>query len=440
MDKNYDWIWWIIIIALLCSAAPLGLLALVIYLKQNKKQNKVKQLPPKVDTSSRADEDHAVPDEDTVRRSAGDDVRSAVSDAMRTAGSAFSDAIRTAGNAINDVAKNADRPEWLINWNAKNKNPKPTAEELRVKKRNDTLSNKRAWAKISKVAGLIFAGLFTFGVIVSFPDVFTEGPLYLLTDVLPVSLLACLGGILALNGHFKLEKYKRFDRYQNLIQPERNVLSVHALADALGLRYERVCDDLQEMIDLGFFAFAHLDRGHGRLILSPDFVDFYDAPPRAAAAPEAVAENDKLNSAAHTQENEMLRRIRAANDAIPDPALSAKIDEIETLTRKIFRLLEERPEKAASLHSFTGYYLPQTLKLLDAYARLDSLGVEGENVTTAKAKITTALDMVVQGYRQQLDQLFRDDVVDISADIAVMEQMLARDGLSGEDLKPERRN
>ena len=435
MDKRNNLIWWIIIIALLCSAAPLGLIALVIYLSQSKKQDNTKQIPSVTGQSHDDETAHAAASD---RHTAGsDDVRSAVSDAMRTAGSAFSDAMRTAGNAISDAAKSVDRPEWLINWNAKNKKPQPTAEELRVKKLNETMSNKRAWAKIAKVAGLIIAGLFTLGAVVTFPDVFTEGPLYLLTDVLPVSALACLGGILALNGHFKLEKFKRFDRYKNLIQPERNVLSVHALAEALDLRYERVCDDLQEMIDLDFFPFAHLDIGRGRLILSPDFVDLYDTSSQAAPA-EPVRETAKEPD--HTQENEMLRRIRAANDAIPDPVLSAKIDEIEMLTRKIFRLLEERPEKAASLHSFTGYYLPQTLKLLEAYARLDSLGVEGENVTTAKAKITTALDMVVQGYHQQLDQLFRDDVVDISADIAVMEQMLARDGLSGEELRPEHRN
>ena len=49
------------------------------------------------------------------------------------------------------------------------------------------------------------------------------------------------------------------------------------------------------------------------------------------------------------------------------------------------------------------------------------------------------MDMLISGYRQQLDQLFQDDVVDITADIAVMEQMLARDGLSPEELQPERR-
>ena len=70
---------------------------------------------------------------------------------------------------------------------------------------------------------------------------------------------------------------------------------------------------------------------------------------------------------------------------------------------------------------------------------MEAQGIEGENITLAKQKITDALDKLAAGYRQQLDQLFESDVVDITADIAVMEQMLARDGLAGEALQPEKK-
>ena len=168
-------------------------------------------------------------------------------------------------------------------------------------------------------------------------------------------------------------------------------------------------------------------------MLSPDYVDDYvqldDEPePAQPSKPEP-----------HAEDNEMLRRIRAANDAIADPVLSARIDEIESLTRKMYQLLDERPEKAEALHSFTAYYLPQTLKITETYARMEAQGIEGENIALAKQKITDALDKLAAGYRQQLDQLFESDVVDITADIAVMEQMLARDGLAGEALQPEKK-
>jgi hypothetical protein len=40
------------------------------------------------------------------------------------------------------------------------------------------------------------------------------------------------------------------------------------------------------------------------------------------------------------------------------------------------------------------------------------------------------MDKLVDGYETQLDKLFADDVLDISADLKVMEQMLEKDGLT----------
>ena len=37
---------------------------------------------------------------------------------------------------------------------------------------------------------------------------------------------------------------------------------------------------------------------------------------------------------------------------------------------------------------------------------------------------------VVEGFEKQLDQLFQGDAMDITTDVAVLEQMLQKDGLS----------
>ena len=67
---------------------------------------------------------------------------------------------------------------------------------------------------------------------------------------------------------------------------------------------------------------------------------------------------------------EAMRRIRHANDLIPDPALSAQIDSIENSCGQILALLEQRPQLLTQLRTFLRYYLPTTLKLLDARAKL----------------------------------------------------------------------
>ena len=100
---------------------------------------------------------------------------------------------------------------------------------------------------------------------------------------------------------------------------------------------------------------------------------------------------------------------------------------------EIFKLLDERPEKSGELRSFMNYYLPQTLKILENYAKLEAQGIEGENITEAKAKIEGMMDKMVDGYETQLDKLFANDVLDISADLKVMEQMMEKDGLAVEN-------
>ena len=79
------------------------------------------------------------------------------------------------------------------------------------------------------------------------------------------------------------------------------------------------------------------------------------------------------------------------------------------------------------------YYLPTTLKLLDSYATFEKQGITGENIDSARMNIEKTLDTLVQGFSQQLDQLFTADVLDISADIDVLENMMKKDGLTGGD-------
>ncbi|MFQ7855629.1 MAG: 5-bromo-4-chloroindolyl phosphate hydrolysis family protein [Flavonifractor plautii] len=92
---------------------------------------------------------------------------------------------------------------------------------------------------------------------------------------------------------------------------------------------------------------------------------------------------------------------------------------------------KQSPNRAGQLRSFLSYYLPTTLKILRAYARMEEQGVEGENIRSAKARIEGMMDKVVEGFEKQLDKLFQDDAMDIATDVQVLERMLEKDGLSG---------
>ncbi|MBU5434538.1 5-bromo-4-chloroindolyl phosphate hydrolysis family protein [Pseudoflavonifractor sp. MSJ-37] len=228
-----------------------------------------------------------------------------------------------------------------------------------------------------------------------------------------------VGLVLLTVGLRENRRSKRFRKYLALIGRQESV-PVERLAQAMPVSVHTACADLQEMLDEGLFPTGFLDMAQGRLILSGEGIRV-EAPVTKKPGPVPAQDEDERT----------LARIRAVNDAIEDPVMSAKIDRIEEITRKIFAYQKKEPEKGGQLRTFLNYYLPTTLKILDSYAQLEEQGVEGENITTAKARIEGMMDKVVEGFEKQLDKLFEDTAMDITTDVKVLEQMLEKDGLSG---------
>lgn len=281
---------------------------------------------------------------------------------------------------------------------------------------------------------LVFGrGRFVTGVCLGAAGLLTlAGALGQITDLLsyfahgffPTGLLAA-GLCLAGTGLARMRQSRRLQEYARMLPEGQQAISIHQLADATGRPYRQVCADLSRMTELGIWDDAWIDKKHGRLMLTP-----YEPEPAAQPAPEQ----------AEDPAEQLLARIRADNALIADPAVSAKIDRIALLTGQIFAYVRQNPESAAQVRTFTDYYLPQTLKILEAYARLEAQGVETENVRKAKAQISAMLDQLADGYERQLDKLMDPQVLDITADIEVMKQMLQKDGLGCDTLEQTLKN
>jgi len=131
---------------------------------------------------------------------------------------------------------------------------------------------------------------------------------------------------------------------------------------------------------------------------------------------------------------EMITEIRRENDLIPDSSLSDKLDTLENKCAEIFRAVYDKPNKASQIRKFMDYYLPTTLKMVRGYRMLDERGITGQDAVYARNRIDDALLVVLQGCEKMLDKLYQDDVLDLTTDIDVLEQMLKRDGLTESDL------
>lgn len=161
----------------------------------------------------------------------------------------------------------------------------------------------------------------------------------------------------------------------------------------------------------------------------PDKV--FDTPAPGPAEPEKRSAGDPELDALARQRDLALSEMRRLNASIKDENISAQIDHLEDTAGKIIQHVVENPEKKPQISRFLNYYLPTTLKLLNAYDRMGSAGVSGANIDGTMDRIEKMMDTVTAAFDKQLDALFGDVAMDISTDITVMENLLAQEGLGG---------
>ena len=133
-----------------------------------------------------------------------------------------------------------------------------------------------------------------------------------------------------------------------------------------------------------------------------------------------------------------VRQMDELNAAIDDAAVSERITAIQEVVGRVLARAEEEPAIIAGLDRLTAYYLPTTVKLLDAYDRLEEEPIQGENISSSRSEIEHTLEVLHSAFEKLFDDTYQDLSLDVSADISVLHAMLAQEGLTEGpfDVKP----
>lgn len=150
-------------------------------------------------------------------------------------------------------------------------------------------------------------------------------------------------------------------------------------------------------------------------------------PAPAPSEPETPADTILRQAAQARQE---MDRIAAS---VADSDIKARIGRLAELSDKIAQDAKSDASDVPLIQKFQNYFLPSTMQLLNAYDRLAAQGVDGENISGSKERIAQMLDSLTAAYEKQLDALYKNDAMDIDADIQVMEELLKRQGLQSAD-------
>ena len=317
----------------------------------------------------------------------------------------------TSPNA-NVTARSTNKVEKTVVKTAKKMNRAPKASDKT--------------SRILSIVGAAITAIFGISLVTMLGEVIAYGWYsYMMEELFPMCGFFAGGVAMLVAGQRMKRRSARIARYL-AVMGERGYISVEELCTVTGKSRKKIESDLDYMVEKGLLgAGAYLDSGRGIFFRSADaFADYANA----TAKKENVTPKEANEGYAGA-----LRAIRSANDRIADPVLSEKIDHLETVAGKIFREVEEHPEKQQQAATFLNYYLPTTLKLLDSYAKFEEAGIEGENLSRAQEHIEETMDALIKGFDKQLDDLYRNEAMDIDSDIRVMENMLRRDTASVEE-------
>ena len=125
-----------------------------------------------------------------------------------------------------------------------------------------------------------------------------------------------------------------------------------------------------------------------------------------------------------------LDALHALNDAIPDAKLSAEMDRMERAGRGILQAVEANPDKAGQIDRFARYYLPEVVKIMAAYARMEQGGIKGDNADQIQSEVRSNAATMATAFENQLDSLNSAEAMDISTDIQVLDTILKSQNLA----------
>ena len=247
-----------------------------------------------------------------------------------------------------------------------------------------------------------------------------------------------LAGVGLLTGGIKkLGKLERFQTYIGTMGTH-TYCNFEQLSAAVGKPVKFVKKDVKKMISDGWFRQGHIDAQETCLITSNETYQQYTQTAKALEEKKQEEERRQADLSPEVQEvldkgNEFLDKIHKSNDAIPGVEISAKISRMELIVEKIFERAQKHPEIIPDLKKMMNYYLPMTVKLLDAYEEMDRMPVQGENIKSSKKEIEETLDTLNQAFEKLLDSVFQDTAWDVSSDISVLHTLLAQEGLTDDD-------
>lgn len=317
---------------------------------------------------------------------------------------------------------------------------KQRQEMLAIQNRYAPTSGLRASGYAMAIGGGILAASFGIMTLLALIGAATFAPGFN-AGAIGLTVLCAASIVLCVCGVKRTGFANRFRAYRHILG-SRTHCTIKELMAQTGESDAQVVKDLRKMIGKGMFREGHLDDQTTTLMVTDGTYQQYQQSVQArterehqeqlirTVGPDENATPLTSEAIAMLQRGQAyLTKIRTSNEEIPDPIVSQKLEQTELILQNIFERAQEHPEVIPDLEQLMNYYLPVTVKLLDAYEELDKQSIQSENIQASKQEIAETLDTLNTAFEKLLDSIFKDTTWDVSTDITVLHTVLAQEGL-----------
>lgn len=292
--------------------------------------------------------------------------------------------------------------------------------------------------------GIIFSGVsFVIILLMFIAWIFGDLASWLIVFIISlfISIVFMLTGFRGKIEYERLKKnYKRYVRELN----GNKVISINDLASSVGQDLEETYSDLRHMIKEDYFPEARIVEDKSLFILDiPTYSLYKERKNEILTGNEEV---EKISNEQNLEEinierskeiiesaNKDLDSINLVKNKIENKYFFDHIEDFENSSKNVLKVIENHPESSYGLNKFSEYYLPTSVKLINAYYEFEQIASKDPKILKSMGQIDqTIVDLTRAFERLQLDFL-SDSTMEIKADIDTINLLLNQEGLKYND-------
>lgn len=259
-----------------------------------------------------------------------------------------------------------------------------------------------------------------------------------------------LTALFSILGFFTFKKSQQLDMiskdYTRFLRElgHNTVIPIRDLASSVQKSEEDTIKELLYMMNKGYFKQARIVENNSLFLLDiPTFKLYKNQKNQMQNL--SHEENKKIAQDASTKTNKdkaeeiikiSSKEITSINldiSRIKNRNFLEKVIEIKKTIENITNIIKRYPEKAYVLDKFIEYYLPTTVKLIDAYTEYEIMESNDSKIKNSLAEIESSIEIINEAFEKIQLELMEDRTMDIKTDIDTMKILLNQEGYLEKD-------